>query len=486
MRRRTLLAWPGPAVSKILEKDPDFVFLDDQGWWIYSEKNQTRSLIKPELNVSLVPAKVSIEDIRNRLNWWSPLWTRWLGRAEDYELLRADSVFRVMQIISGFKDFQISAVLFHTGIPHHYDSSLVSIACEVFEINQIFLYANVFDNELIPLIQRGNIFSRKPLGLAVRKYDYLPIIDAFINNKLSNKIPRTNVRLDSWKKQSYLARFYAIYLGLRKQASKFRERWFRNTTGDSWVLTNEYSVSALLRITKRQQEFLKAYQAATVSESKLDDYAKSNPPKLMLVAHYQPEATSFPEGGRAFNHIDIALSLRMKGYQDQLLYKEHPASWLYLDNILGLTRVGLWRSADYVDRLKDLGCTFLPNDFALSIDPNSSHWYLPVTISGTIAIERALAGLHTIVTGEPWFKGLPGMLRLSEIETLKTIDKRWVQHDPNIAMAAKNFLNDMLTDRTLRNMPGIGTGNLMSDERSKDEFISQFSALKASDSLIEA
>jgi hypothetical protein len=238
-----------------------------------------------------------------------------------------------------------------------------------------------------------------------------------------------------------------------------------------------------MRIIKKQTEFIKTYEASAIGESELYAYQNLDGPKLVIAASYQPEATSFPEGGHAFNHIDIALSLRIKGYKDHLFYKEHPGSWLYLDNIIGLTRVGLWRSADYVDKLRALGCLFLPKDFNLSTDSKSSSWYLPVTITGTIAIERALAGLHTIVTGEPWFKGLPGTISLSEIETLQSIDKRWVEQDIGIATAAKKFLNDMLTGKTLINVPGIGTGRPMTDERSKEEFKRQMCVLKASDSL---
>jgi hypothetical protein len=478
VRKRLLIAWPGPALSKLLEKDSDFVFLDGQGWWIYSEKNQTRSLTKPEFNAHSIPPDVSIVDIRNRLNWWSPVWTRWLGNAEDYELLRATSVFRVMQVICGFKDFYISSVLFHTGVPHHYDSSLVSIACETYGINQIYLYRTVFDSQLIPLIQSRDIFSRKPLGIKVRTYNYLPVIESFIKNKIADKMPETNTSFDLWKTKSCVAKLYAIYLGTRRQVSKVVTHALAKKKNNSWVLSDDYSVCAQIRIVKKQREFIKSYEASIISECQIKRYASSVAPKLLIAAHYQPEATSFPEGGHFFNHLDIALSLRLKGYRDQLLYKEHPASWLYLHNIVGLTRVGLWRSADYVDQLKGLGCVFLPKDYPLSIKPGFSGWYLPVTVTGTIAIERALVGLHTIVTGEPWFKGLPGLLHLSEIETLQTIDKRWVQQDTDIAIAAKNFLNDSLTDCTLTNTLGIGTGKPLYDLKSKDEFAMQFRSFK--------
>lgn len=39
-------------------------------------------------------------------------------------------------------------------------------------------------------------------------------------------------------------------------------------------------------------------------------------------------------------------------------------------------------------------------------------------------------GFHKIVTGQPWFKEMPGILNLSEIESLQVLDPKWEIHDP--------------------------------------------------------
>ena len=50
----------------------------------------------------------------------------------------------------------------------------------------------------------------------------------------------------------------------------------------------------------------------------------------MIAAHFQPEATSFPEGENYYNHISINRKLRSLGYKEEIFYKEHPASQIML------------------------------------------------------------------------------------------------------------------------------------------------------------
>ena len=123
----------------------------------------------------------------------------------------------------------------------------------------------------------------------------------------------------------------------------------------------------------------------------------------------------------------------------------------------GLTKVGISRSESYINILKNLGCVFLPVNFILSVN-NNSNWYLPITITGTIAIERALAGLHTIYSGEPWYKGMPGTIHLDDIKSLEQIPLNWINYDPKIEKEAKKFLEKILNNKTIANAPGIGSG----------------------------
>ena len=172
------------------------------------------------------------------------------------------------------------------------------------------------------------------------------------------------------------------------------------------------------------KDFLKNLSSKTISKKEIHTFRSQKKPFLLLAAHYQPEATSFPEGDKYYNHINIAMLLRKKKYKSNILYKEHPIIYKYLSKYIGLTKVGISRSATYLEILSDLGCKFLPTSFNLSLKDDND-WYVPITITGTIAIERSLAGLHTIYTGNPWYKGLPGTIYIDEIESLDQIPHEW-------------------------------------------------------------
>jgi hypothetical protein len=212
--------------------------------------------------------------------------------------------------------------------------------------------------------------------------------------------------------------------------------------------------------------YLRALSKEIISDQELNILRTSGKPKLIILAHFQPEATSFPEGGDYYSHIDIVFAIRNKKYKDQIFYKEHPGTFEYFCKIVGLLKVGINRSSVYLKLLKNLGCKFLPSNYNISIKTDHN-WYVPITITGTIAIERSLGGLHTIYTGVPWWKGLPGTIYINDIKSLEEIPAKWAKFDALIQRKAKIFLENKLSNKTITNISGIGTG--VSDYAKKSE-----------------
>ena len=102
---------------------------------------------------------------------------------------------------------------------------------------------------------------------------------------------------------------------------------------------------------------------------------------------------------------------------------------------------------------------------------------MPITVSGTLALERSLAGLYTIVTGYPWYKGLPGTINLSEIKSLSQIDQDWKKQDPELAEKATEFLKKLLNRKTILNALGIGSGVKIVDDKLISDFKLEYDAL---------
>jgi hypothetical protein len=449
-----LLVFPGKQLHDFFYKDGEYFYLDGQGFWFYNEaaaKRECLSINECEIDFSLVDIST-----REKIYWWSPTWTRWVPDAFNYENARTEAFHLILKLKSCFKKYKIKTALFHTGVPHHIDTSLLTIACSDLGIPQIFLYAIVLDCRLLPLIQEKTIFDRKPVGVNVSNIKYENCTYDFLQNRISGNVPKRTTEVSTLKTNYYYA-FFKIALMYFKKS--LRSYILPNMNDISWLhFFKEISFLDAIKIVKKQREYVASYKKAKLNLHDSLQFINSNEAKIIIAAHYQPEATTFPEGGEYTNHIEIIHKLRSLGYKGKLGYKEHPATAMYVDEIVGLTRVGVYRSNSYLDMLIDLNCVILNETAALTLSDKTIFRYLPVTITGTIALERSLAGLHTIVTGQSWYNGMPGLIHISELKSLDNLEDKWMIPDTELAEAAKDFLCRRLNNKTLINVPGIGSG----------------------------
>ena len=77
-----------------------------------------------------------------------------------------------------------------------------------------------------------------------------------------------------------------------------------------------------------------------------------------------------------------------------------------------------------------------------------------MTITGTIAIERSLLGMTTIVAGQPWYKGIPGTISIDELQS-DFINNLPPRPNDQIAIKAKDFLIKKLSKNYLPQLPEI-------------------------------
>ena len=127
-QKRKLFAFPGTLLTEFYNEREDVVFLDDSGWSVYSKEVKHR-VVLPFQNFGFEMGEVQVDDIRGELQKWAPLWVRWISNPANYELLMADSVLKVANFLAALRALDIEVVLFHTGIPHHLDTSIVSVSC---------------------------------------------------------------------------------------------------------------------------------------------------------------------------------------------------------------------------------------------------------------------------------------------------------------------------------------------------------------------
>jgi hypothetical protein len=398
----------------------------------------------------------------------NPIWSRWSDRGDEFEHYYRYALKKIMYHVSYLKEMGITHVVFPTSVPHHIDTLIFSIACRIIDIKQIFLYNilsldhNAFYGRLIPLIQDKSIFDRRPLGCKVSDYNHGDDVKNFKEFLDNLKIKKgANMFDNSSARSVWYSSLNEIKYIFKKKFVRIYKPYLKEDR-----LFKGYSLITKLKNIRDQSKALKLYdKKKVIINDKLDS-------EIIIMAHYQPEATSFPEGGNYHNHIDIVFALRSKGYDKTIYYKEHPSTWMYTADIVGSTKVAQYRSEEYYKYLLDMGCVFLDEKSDLDLFNKSNLRFLPVTITGSIAIERSILGLYTIYTGQPYWKGLPGTIHIDDIKNFKDLNT-FFKFDQKIRLSAIRFFKKILDKKTIINYLGFSTGNKCKDNKIRNTFLKE-------------
>lgn len=195
----------------------------------------------------------------------------------------------------------------------------------------------------------------------------------------------------------------------------------------------------ILRTQERAIRDLKSFQNQDEKEiaSLLDEAnQEESPPPLIIMAPYQPEATTYPESKSLHNVLDLVIGLRNLGYPLPIIFKEHPVSYKFrLDD--RMSTVGVERSTSFYASLRMLGCLFVGNEFNQKFSPNCDF----LTFNGSVGLERSLRGLRTFVVTEPWYGFLPGIYNWTKIMERDSFS---MTHDPLLSIV---MLRDRLSGR---------------------------------------
>lgn len=470
---KTLLIEPYAFMSKR--------YSENEGYAIYAEKSVAYWLDGARLSIGIgypetIPSDIELEEIRAKINWSMPLWSRWMGQADRYEDYRQTCLLFVVRFVQALRELDVKSVVFFTGVAHHIEYSLIEAACQMAGARQVYLYPMPFftaQSRLLPLVQNDSIRDRYILGVEVSDKGARDEVLAYRDNHLAARPPQLNEKIDRVATSYPHALMQVAIFGLKAIAKTILRR-------DAGVARHpiderrDYDCLSTLRIVWHQKAALDYYLSAMLDEPSVDRMVEMEGQLPILYAHYQPEASTFPEGGDYANHLDVVIAMRKLGYRGKILYKEHPGSWIYYSRIVGFSRVGLCRSVEYYRQLAALGCVFVPPRYKLR-DQRLQQLF-PVTITGSVGVERSMVGLATCCAGLPWFKGAPGVhdLAATFAEGGVFFDRQRWQFDP---MHGVEWFAQALSKRTINNYPGIGTGVASGTANEKAAFLNELDAL---------
>lgn len=470
---KTLLIEPYNFLSKRYEENEGYAIYANKSIAFWSEGD--RKLIGV-CYPDTIPSDIDLDEIRAKISWNMPLWSRWMGQADRYEDYRQTCLLFVVRLMQVLRGLDVKSVVFFTGVAHHIEYSLIEAACQMAGAQQFYLYPMPFfmaPSRLLPLVQNDSIRDRRILSIAVSDKGARDEVLVYRDNHLAAKPPQLNENID-YVATSYPHALMRVAICGLKATTKTILR--RDVGGARHPIDKrqDYDCLSILRLIRHQKSALDYYLSAMLDEASVDRMVEWEGPLPILYAHYQPEASTFPEGGDYANHLDVVIAMRRLGHRGKILYKEHPGSWIYYSRIFGFSRVGLCRSLEYYRQLAALGCVFVPPTY--TIRGSRLQRLFPVTITGSVAVERSMVGLATCCAGLPWFKGAPGVHDLAETfaEGGVFFDRERWQFD---SMQGVEWFAQALSKRTINNYPGIGTGVVSDAATDKAAFLNEFDAL---------
>lgn len=397
------------------------------------------------------------DEVLNRLIQSGPIFSRHHDDMPSMELLLRSTTLRILAIAENMSALGINKCVLGTAASHHVSTLMLEIACQISGIEQIFEYYIFLEDRVLPLKQSKSIKDRSPVDGVISNFSYAGHLEAWARNGYS-AISHEN--LSTASKNFYFALILITAKRLRNALWRIRSRGIKQSVEQRERIKSTGLLRDLQILNRQRKALLTLKHYIQSDVQKCAQMLVGSRPRFLIMAHFQPEATSFPEGGEWHNFIDIAIELRKKFPEVQILYKEHPASFYY-SFLSRNSNVGIMRSPNYYRLLNQLGCIFVDETFQESLA-------LPLTISGSVTLERSLRGLPTIVMGEPWYKGIPGMLRLDDVARVsfplmqsKTMQSETIAFLDNL-LSGKTFENRLLS----KDQPGLSN--------SQSEFLREY------------
>ena len=401
---KTILVYNIENVRQFIPLKPNIFFISNKGisFWKFNDEIIV-------FNRSFQSLKLSkYNELLEKFKSIGPVISRHHEDLNSLELDYRSLIFITLNLASLLDEKKIEFVFFPFSSNHHIESYILEFAAELIDAKLIFIYHSILDFRAIPQIQTKGIESRKLLNAEINNYS----LDSDISRLVEKSVKYSQSKIRSRWLPYVTINILLILMFYFKKSLKIKfTKHIKIKRAKSLELVG-VSMKKEIGIYRSQVNALLHYSKLL----KLDNNSTvvfDSPtmtlgvPTLVFFAHFQPEATSFPEGGKWTNNIDILSYIRASGFGGRILYKEHPEIISSLNSIKKYaSRIGVFRDCNYYNQLRHLKCEFIDK---VDMDVDS---YVAITITGTIAIERSLNNCKTIVAGCPWYSGIPGTISL--------------------------------------------------------------------------
>lgn len=441
----------------LLSRDSRNLFLSDGGLFLEGLSRPLGTFEATHRGLS--PSDTST--VLSLLQTCTPMWSRFGPGSGQLDNYLSRLTYWIDLILRDLRGLGVKHAIFRTSSPHRASTICLQIACQIGQIQTTYLYTEWVSGRSLPVTL--NLFGSPLTALGAKVSDHNPgeNIDRFaglaargnppsLQSKFLPKVSRS-LRLSVAAVVAW--RFISILKGgFRRVRYSGRRGKFALSTFESevdldflgkwaWSLGEEIST---MKVQARAVEVLR-------EESKSSSYSQGEGRAVLFYAHFQPEASTFPEQGLVMSSMLRALdSIRDSGWVGPLVFREHPGTMRYFSEI-GTTRVGVARNADFYRQIIQAGIELQFPENVYDKFPEA----IVATVAGSIALERALLGLPTVVTGRPWFGRIPGSVEMTpDLAWLASYDR--LLNLDGLKDEAAAYLRRLLGGRTITNLQGIG------------------------------
>ena len=232
-------------------------------------------------------------------------------------------------------------------------------------------------------------------------------------SRFAERLNSSSLILSSLTSQAYLQLFSSAINGIAYDAA-------RNLNWNSGLLMCESPDEKIVRDVYHQYvcksfELLEYYNASCLSVGEIYKIAHK---ACFVPLHFQPERSTFPDGGDYFDQIRFIEDIRSKLDSDYpIIVKEHPTQ---LVQQFPNPQCGMWRNRSFYNEIKNIENTyFVP----LNVNQHSLIYEsrLIATVTGTSGWQALMLGKRCIYGGFPWYGGHPNSFNLNDLGSINDL-----------------------------------------------------------------
>jgi len=200
---------PAPELFEHYKADKSVIFYTKDGWWVVKESVRVCEGRLTDYNdISVIP---SISNLIAKVREFGPLWSRWMARGDQYELVYREALLNILEVSQGLVKYSIRIAIFNTGVTHHISTMIFEIACVSVNVKQVFLYTNnIMLGRLLPLFQDKSIKDRSPISVRFSEKEAAENVNRFIRNRQLGGAPESGGELPNRREESVLIAMLSI------------------------------------------------------------------------------------------------------------------------------------------------------------------------------------------------------------------------------------------------------------------------------------